>query len=123
MTKREISELIKRYPNIREAIKKGLHKATFYVGKRKREIVLTDDVKAVLTIIDDIYNSTNNKWVRSMIRELEAGKSDISIICGMPWSRSVYYEHKRRLIEKIYNCCVSLQLIGYTEILKEEIAL
>lgn len=118
----EKGELVKRYPYIVRAVQEGQTRAVFYVGKRKHEILITEVVKTVCRIFDDIYSSTKNKWIRLMIEGVRAGKSDISLIHVLPWERNAIYERKRKLIEKIYNCCVSLQLVCYDEILKEEIA-
>lgn len=122
MTKKEVEELVKRYPYIVRAVQEGQTRAVFYVGKRKHEILITEVVKTVCRIFDDIYSSTKNKWIRLMIEGVRAGKSDISMIHLLPWERNAFYERKRKLIEKIYNCCVSLQLVCYDKILKEEIA-
>ena len=122
MTKKEMGEIVKRYPYIIRAIKNGKAKATFYIGNRRQQIEITETVRAVCKIIGDIYRTTRNPWIRRLIRGILAGKSDTALICELPWERNAYYERKRKLIEKIYNCCISLRLVKYLEILQEEIA-
>ena len=122
MTKKQVEEIAKRYPYIACAVKKNQGVAEFVSGGRKRKIPITEEVKAVCDIIDDIYLNTENIWIRKMIEGFKAGRSDISLIHDMPWERNAFYERKRKLIDKIYNCCVSLQLVDYYEILNEEIA-
>lgn len=122
MTKQGVEEIVRRYPYIMRAIKTERKTASFYVGNRKHEIEITEEVRTVCNIIDDIYFNTENVWVRHMIDGLKAGKNDVRLISELPWERNAYYERKRKFIEKIYNCCISLQLVDYIQILKEEIA-
>lgn len=50
MTKKEVEELVKRYPYIVRAVQEGQTRAVFYVGKRKHEILITEVVKTVCRI-------------------------------------------------------------------------
>ena len=55
MTKDEIENIIKRYPYITDAIKRGANFAIFYVGHRKFVIEITAEVKEVCEIVNKVY--------------------------------------------------------------------
>ena len=62
MTKKQVEEIVKRYPYIACAVKKNQGVAEFVSGGGKQKIPITEEVKAVCDIIDDIYLNTENIW-------------------------------------------------------------
>ena len=49
------------------------------------------------------------------------GRCDVAIIHDVHWEKNAYYDKKRKFIEKVYKCCIKLQLVDYEEIINEEI--
>ncbi len=119
MTKDKIQQIIKRYLQIHQAIKNNRAEVTFYVGKRKKKFLITQEVIEVCAIIQDVCDRANKSWVKKMIRGILGGESDISILYRLPCERSMYYDRKRKFIEQVYKCCISKQMVPYEEILKE----
>jgi hypothetical protein len=122
MNKDDIIEIIKKFPYIERGIINGESNLVFYIGNRKQTYNITKPVIAVYDIINEIHARTKNVWIHFMISAIKAGKSDIYIIHHVPWERNAYYSRKQKFIEKVYNCCISQNLVNYEEILEEEIA-
>lgn len=120
MTKDGVEDIVKRYSYIGQAMKDGKETAVFYIGLRKQVVDITEETIAVCKIIEEIYSHAN-EWVRNMIDGLKKGKSDMTLICMLPWERNAYYARKRKFIEKIYNCCIFQDMVDYDDILNEEI--
>ncbi len=122
MNKDDIIEIIKKFPYIERGIINGESNLVFYIGNRKQTYNITKPVIAVYDIINEIHARTKNVWMHFMISAIKAGKSDIYTIHHVPWERNAYYSRKQKFIEKVYNCCISQNLVNYEEILEEEIA-
>ena len=123
MTKEDVENVVKRYPQITDAIKQDLRCAVFYVGNRKNVVEITDNIKAVCEIITTVYEKQKNDFIRQMIEDILMGISDVRIIQDMPFERNTYYNKKQAFLEKIYNCCIARDLVSYEDVLNEEIAL
>ncbi len=122
MTKEDVQQIIKRYIYIWKAIKNQRSEVIFYIGKRRKRIVITEEIIAVCSIIEDVRDTTEEAWVKKMINGILRGESDISILFKLPCERSMYYDRKRKFVEQVYKCCVAKQMVPYEELLKEGIA-
>lgn len=118
MTREEIYEILKRYPYIYDAVKRNKASAQFYIGKRKYEIKISNEIKVLFEIVEDIESSASGTYEKVLIDGLKKGKKDISVMRNIPYSRSSYYSKKQGLIEKIYECSISKGLVDYDDILK-----
>lgn len=58
MTKKGIENIVKRYTFIRKVMGEGKDTAVFYIGNRKKSIYITEEVKMVCGIIDEIYSQS-----------------------------------------------------------------
>lgn len=112
---------MKRYPHIARAVAEGKDSAIFYVGKRRQKIEITRETKEVCKIIDEISKREKNEDVLCMIDGIKKGRCDVAIIQDVHWEKNAYYDKKHKFIEKIYKCCIGLQLVDYEEIINEEI--
>lgn len=90
MTKADVEEIVKRYPFVIEAIKTGREKAIFYIGNRKRCIEISEDVKAVCAIFDDIQSRETDKDVLCMMDGIKRGRRDLSIMQDVHWQKNAY---------------------------------
>lgn len=122
MTKRAVEEIIKRYPFVIEAVKKDRKAAEFYIGNRKQSIKITEGVKVVCAVFDEIEERENDKDILCMIDGFKRGRSDLSIMQDVHWQKNAYYERKSRLIDKIFECCIYRGLVEYEEIIGRNIA-
>ncbi|MDE7083589.1 MAG: hypothetical protein K2O89_07835 [Clostridia bacterium] len=117
-----VENVIKRYSYITEAIRQGLDYAEFYIGNRKQVIHITEEIKTVCTVIEDVLKKENNALIKQMLKGMLAGELDIFIMEKLPYSKNSYYDRKQAIIEKIYRGCIHKGLVSYNEILEEEIA-
>ena len=86
MTKADVEEIVKRYPFVIEAIKTGREKAIFYIGNRKRCIEISEDVKAVCAIFDDIQSrSLLPLFIPSIMQSTSLSVSQCGATGGSPW--------------------------------------
>ncbi len=122
MTKKDIKWFVKRYKYIKILIKTGQPKITYYVGKRKEEIVLTEELKKLYEMTEDIYLHIKEGWLQKMIADLLNGKSDLFLFQTYPCGRSTYYKIKKEFREKIYRCCIANDLVAYQELLERGLA-
>ncbi len=122
MTKKEVEHIIKRYAYIKKAMKAEKEIYYFYIGHRKQELVITEQVRMVYEIIEDVRKNSQVGWLGEMVNGILEGKSDTSLIHKLPCERNMYYKWKEKFIQTIYRCCAAKQLIGYEELLKEGIA-
>lgn len=83
--------------------------------------MLDDEVKIILEVVDDVCNSVQPTWMRAIMQKITEGKKDVYIMMHSPVGREKYYQSKERLINMIYNCCISRGLVSYQEILREDI--
>ena len=99
MTKADVEEIVKRYPFVIEAVKEGKKTAVFYIGNRKQVFEITEGVKTVYAILEEIEENETDKDVLCMIDGIKKGRSDVAIIDDVNWQRNAYYERKDRLID------------------------
>lgn len=123
MTKEAVENVIKRYAQITYALERNLRYAVFYVGKRREVIEITDETKSVCEIIRIVLNKEKDFFIKQMMKDIIAGKTDIFIMLKMPFAKNAYYARKQSFIEKVYNCCIARNLVSYEEVLNEEIAI
>lgn len=121
MTKAEVELIVKRYPQISAAVKADLPVAGFYKGNRKHSIDITYEVKSIIEIVDLIYEYADPPWIKTMIKGIMGGDSDIRIISEIHYSKSAFYNKKRLFIHKVYACCASRNIVSFEEILKEKL--
>lgn len=121
MTKEEVQVIMKRYPYVERAVAEGEDSVVFYVGKRRQYIEINHETKEVCRIVEDIYVREKDRDVLCMIDGIKKGRCDIAIIQDVNWEKNAYYDKKKKFIEKIYKCCIGLQLVDYDEILNEAI--
>ena len=119
MTKADVEEIVKRYPFVIEAAKAGEKTAAFYIGNRKQIFEITEGVKAVYAILEEIEESERDRDVRCMRDGIKKGRSDVAIMQNVYWQKNAYYERKDRLIDKIFECCISKGFVRYEEIMNE----
>ena len=122
MTRADVEEIVKRYPFVIEAVKEGKKTAVFYIGNRKQVFEITEGVKVVYAILEEIEENETDKDVLCMIDGIKKGRSDVAIIDDVNWQRNAYYERKDRLIDKIFECCIYRRLVEYEEIMGRNIA-
>lgn len=122
MTKEGVEHIIDRYLFLRQAIDAHLSEVAYYVGKRRSVDRITDDVKAVCGIIEEVYGVEKDEYIKAMIGGIMQGRTDVNIMADLPISRSSYYMNKIKFINKVVSCCASKGVITYNEILNERIA-
>lgn len=118
MTKEKIKKTLKKLPEILQELKSGQNKKP---RRKKRNLVIDEDVLIIVEIIEEIIENEETDWVKKWLRNLSKGLSDTRLLLGMPISRAEYYLIKNRLVDKIYSCCVYKGLVEYKDILKERI--
>lgn len=122
MTKEKIRRVLKRFPYVRKVIEEGKTEGTVYLNHYTEKIEIDAEVKIIVEILDEILErEPPNSWFANILRNIQAGKKDVSIIIKSPVSRAKYYIIKEHLIEKIYECCIYKGLVDYEDILNEEI--
>ncbi len=121
MTKREIAYLLKRIPQIECGVKTQKKEIAFYVGNRKEEIKLVEEVCLVFNIVKEVIS--NESKDAAMIGRLifQKGWPDHGIMKQVCMSATMYYRIKKLIYGKIYNCCIAKGLVTYEEILAEQI--
>ena len=122
MTKREVEKILKRYPFVTRAIKIGKPQAVFYIGNRKKVIDITDETKTVCELIEIVYNEEKDANIKFMIKELRLGANDTYIMERIHCSKNAYYSRKAAFIGKVFNLCISRNIVTFEEILTERIA-
>ena len=122
MTKITIETIIKRYQYVIDAIKQGLSRTSFYVGNRKFVLDITEETKTVCDLVKIVVAAEKSNTIKQMINQIIAGQTDVFIMSVVPYSRNAYYDKKKAIIEKVYNCCISRGLVSFEEILNEGIA-
>lgn len=122
VTTKQIKYIVRRYSFIEQAIKDGVDEIKFYVGKRREVIRVDETIKTVKQIIDDVYESEKQEWLKRMMGKIRKGATDVNIIIEFPYEKNAYYMKKKGFIYKVYACCAAKNLVTYEEILNEEIA-
>ena len=85
MTRADVEEIVKRYPFVIEAVKEGKKTAVFYIGNRKQVFEITEGVKTVYAILEEIEENETDKDVLCMIDGIKKGRSDVAIIDDVNW--------------------------------------
>lgn len=117
MTKEEVKNIVKRYNYVSRAIDSGSGQAVFYVGKRRQVINITDEVMYVRCIIEIVYRREDDNILKLMIKNILSGEKDVFTMQKIYCSKSAFYSKKREFFEKVYECCISIGLINFMEIL------
>lgn len=104
-----------------QMINENKTEACFYISKRKERLVIDEEVKMIVEILDDIIIRENELWLKSIYQKVKRGNKDIYIIMDSPLSKGKYYVVKSQLVNKIYDCCICRGLVTYEEILNEVI--
>lgn len=121
MTKEKVKYIIKRLAYFSRMMEEGKTEEDCRIGKRKEHLVLDEEVRAVIKIIDDIIDSEETIWLKEMFKEVRFGRKDISIQYDSPVERTKYYLTKERFINKVYECCIFKGFVTYEDILKNNI--
>ena len=119
--KNKIKWILKRVTYIDEMIKEGAKKRKYYINKRYEIIEIGEIELKVIEIINDVVRSEKEIWIKKIFREKKKGEKDIKLIIESPVSGKKYYEIKRKIVDKIYHCCIAKGLVTYEETLKERI--
>ena len=122
MTKERVEEIVKRYPFVIKAIIEGKKAAEFQISKRKFQIKITEEDKAICEIFEGIRRRERDQDVLRMINGLRKGRTDTAIMQDVHWRKNAYYDRKSKLIDKIYECCICRGYVDYEEIMSREIA-
>lgn len=108
---------------VRKRDSKGGEKTVvFYIGNRKQIFEITEEVKAVYAILEEIEANETYEEVLCIIDGIKKGRSDVAIMQDVHWQKNAYYERKDRLIDKIFECCIYRRLVEYEEIMGRNIA-
>ncbi len=121
MTRQKIKRILMRLPYILRMLHEGITEAKFYIGKKTEWIIIDEDVKVVVGIINDIMSKHSGDWTMEILEGKCKGKKDVAIMIASPASPNTYYDTKKELIHKIYACCAAKGLIPYEEIINEAI--
>lgn len=121
MTKEKVKYIIKRLAYFSRMMEEEKTEEDCRIGKRKEHLVLDEEVRAVIKIIDDIIDSEETIWLKEMFKEVRFGRKDISIQYDSPVERTKYYLTKERFINKVYECCIFKGFVTYEDILKNNI--
>ena len=111
--KEKIRKTIHRLPKILRDMKQNEE-----AGKKKR---IDPEEALIVEILDDVIRSEKKDWVKDLVENLKREETDIRRIEEVPVSRAKYYLLKNRLVEKIYNCCISKGYVTYEDVLGENI--
>lgn len=68
-----------------------------------------------------MVRSEKEIWIKKIFSKKKRGEKDIKLIIESPTREKKYYETKRKIIDKIYHCCIVKGLVTYEETLKEKI--
>lgn len=121
MNKAKIKWTLKRFSYILILLKSGKTEATFYISKRKEKIIIDDEVKAIIEIIDEIIEWEKEAWLKDFFVQVRKGNKDIRILIDSPLEKGKYYQTKERFINKIYQCCIYKGWVSYEDIMNENI--
>lgn len=83
---------------------------------------ITEETKTVCDLLKVVVAAEKSSVIKQMINHIIAGQPDVFIMTEVPYSRNAYYDKKKAIIEKVYNCCISRGLVTFEEILDEDIA-
>ena len=117
MTKEKLKWIIKRLHYILEMLHDGKTEISIYISRKKEQIIIDNDVLAVIEIMDEIIDYEKTARRKNFYRGIRKGNRDISIIHNSPMERTKYYDAKREFVDKIYQCCIYKRLVDYEDIL------
>ena len=121
LTKEKIKHVLKRLPYVLQMLEEGKSESYFYISKRTEKIVIDDEVRAVVEILDEIISRENSSWLKKIFLKVRKGNKDVYIMLDSPLGRGKYYLIKAHLVNKIYDCCIYRGLVSCEDILNEEI--
>ena len=121
LTRQKIKRVLMRLPYILRMMDEDITEGKFYISKKTEWIVIDEDVKAIVGIINDILKRHSGNWAMDILQGKCVGEKDIKIMRDSPTSPNGYYYIKKELIHKIYACCATKGLIPYEEIINEAI--
>ena len=121
LTKEKLKWIIRRISYINHMIKTNVHEGFISIGKRKEKIIIDNDTKIVVSIIDQVIENEQEPWLKTFYSKLKKGQKDISIITASPVERTKYYLVKEKFINKIYQCCIFKGIVPYEDILNDKI--
>ena len=120
MTKEKIRRVLKRLPYIRKLIEEEKTEALIYINHNTEKFEIDEEVKIIVEIIAEIIaHEPQGSWLATVLKYIQDGQKDVSIIIKSPVSRAKYYIVKEQVVEKIYECCIYKGLVSYEDILNE----
>lgn len=75
----------------------------------------------VVATIDEISANEKDEFIKRLIDGIKNGETDKYLMRVLPLDKNAYYNRKKRIVDKIYQCCIFKGLINYEEILNESI--
>lgn len=121
LTKEKIKHVLRRLPYVLQMLNEDKTEAYFYISKRTEKVVIDDEVRAIVDILDEIIRRENSSWLKKIFLKVRKGNKDVYIMIDSPLGKGKYYLIKARLVNKIYDCCIYRGLVSYEDILNEEI--
>ncbi len=119
--KSDIEQVVKRFQYVEAAIQRGEKAAIFEIGHRKQRIVLTEEMHKIYQTVCEVYKNTREGWIKRMLGGILRGESDVFLLQCVPCGRNMYYTIKREFIEKVYRCCIAMQMVSYEELMQDEV--
>ena len=114
--------MLKRLPYIRKLIEEEKTEALIYINHNTEKFEIDEEVKIIVEIIAEIIaHEPQGSWLATVLKYIQDGQKDVSIIIKSPVSRAKYYIVKEQVVEKIYECCIYKGLVSYEDILNEVI--
>ena len=119
LTKEKIKHVLRRLPYVLEMLNEGKTEAYFYISKRMEKVVIDEEVRAIVEILDEIISREDALWLKKIFLRVRKGNKDIYIMMDSPIGRGKYYLIKAQLVDKIYDCCIYRGFVSYEDILNE----
>ena len=119
MTKDKIRHVLRRLPYVLELLNENKTESYFYISKRTEKIVVDEEVRAIVEILDEIISREDSLWLKKIFLKVRKGNKDIYIMMDSPIGRGKYYLIKTQLVDKIYDCCIYRGFVSYEDILNE----
>lgn len=122
MNKEEIIKHLRLYPELKKAVASG-RDFVVYKKYRKNFVVGIDErIHTLLEIIDDFILNERSKEVMMILTYHYFGKkTDVATIKNMYVSPSTYYRIKEKIVNKLFNLCISKKLVPYDLLLQDPI--
>lgn len=116
MNKEFTTEFIHRYSYVVKDIIRGNNHSVFYVGNRKKTLIINEDVRQLRRIIIKVFEVEENAFVRNMIKGLLNGKSSTAIMMAMHMAKNAFIERKHRFEDKVFMYCIYHGLVTIEEL-------